>query len=151
MTTFFAFEQDFIDSLRCIPMVVRYKLDTCGVKLKLNHWHDFNQEERASLVENSCKTSEEIEKYRTDLQELIHQKTGEYAKELTIEDHPAWLNKEQIPANVQAKAQEFDLQLTLSQWQKLTDIQRFVLIKLSRSSHENRNFIPALKEFNMID
>lgn len=35
---FFAFESDFVDSLRCIPMVVRYKLDTCGIKLKLPEW-----------------------------------------------------------------------------------------------------------------
>ena len=151
MTTFFAFERDFIDSLRCIPMVVRYKLDTCGVKLKLNHWNDFNQQERQTLVDKSCQTPAEIEKYRTELQELVRQKTGEYAKELTIEDHPSWLNKQEIPNNVQEKVQQFDLQLTLPQWQKLNDIQRFVLIKLSRSSHENRNFLPAIKEFNIVD
>jgi hypothetical protein len=39
--TRFAFETDFATSLRCIPllrcmpMVVRYRLDRCGVKLKL--------------------------------------------------------------------------------------------------------------------
>ena len=151
MTTFFDFEQDFIESLRCIPMIVRYKLDTCGVKLKLHHWNNFNQEERQSLVEYPCQTSTEIEKYRQYLQGLVHQQTGEYAKELTIEPQPAWLNKEEIPVNVQEKAHECNLQLTLSQWQNLNDIERFVLIKLSRSSHENRNFLPACKEFNLLN
>lgn len=33
---YFQFEADFIQTLRCIPLSVRYKLDTCGVKLKLN-------------------------------------------------------------------------------------------------------------------
>ncbi|HEY9298982.1 MAG TPA: nitrate reductase associated protein, partial [Phormidium sp.] len=28
-TKFFQFEADFVNSLRCIPMQVRYKLDTC--------------------------------------------------------------------------------------------------------------------------
>lgn len=151
MPTFFAFEQDFLDSLRCIPMIVRYKLDTCGVKLKLNHWHDFSQEEKESLVDNPCHTSVEIEEYRNYLQELIHSKTGEYAKELTIDPHPPWLNQQEIPAIVQEKSQEFDFQLTLTQWQSLNDIQRFVLLKLSRPSHENRNFLPALKEFKIVD
>jgi len=32
---FFQFEADFVDSLRCIPMQVRFKLATCGIKLKL--------------------------------------------------------------------------------------------------------------------
>jgi hypothetical protein len=150
MATFFAFEQDFIDSLRCIPMVVRYKLDTCGVKLKLNHWHNFSSEEKEFLVNKPCQTSAQIEEYRSHLQGLIHSKTGEYAKELTIDPHPPWLNKEEIPNTVQEKAKEFDFQITLSQWQNLDDIQRFVLIKLSNPGHENRNFLPALKEFNVV-
>lgn len=150
MTTFFDFEQDFIESLRCIPMIVRYKLDTCGVKLKLEHWNHFNQAERESLVELPCQTVEEIDTYRQYLQGLVHQQTGEYAKELTIEPHPPWFNKEEIPIHVQEKAQECNVQLTLSQWQNLEDIQRFVLIKLSRPSHENRNFVPACREFELI-
>jgi len=39
---FFDFEADFVLSLRCIPMIVRYKLDTYGVKLKLAHWNHFD-------------------------------------------------------------------------------------------------------------
>jgi len=45
--------------------------------------------------------------------------------------------------------QEFNLTISISQWQKLTNLQRFVLIKLSHPSHENKNFLPALKEFNI--
>jgi hypothetical protein len=33
---------------------------------------------------------------------------------------------------------------------KLSPAQRFALIKLSRPSHENHNFLPALKEFELI-
>ena len=150
MTTFFDFEQDFIASLRCIPMIVRYKLDTCGVKLKLDHWHDFSTEQRELFVNLPCETTEEVSKYHDDLQALIKEKTGQYAKELDISPHPAWKNGEDIPTSLQDKAQEFDFQLTKEQWQKLDDLQRFVLIKLSRPSHENKNFLPALKEFGII-
>jgi len=38
MADFFEFEADFVDSLRCIPMHVRLKLDTC-IKLKLAQWN----------------------------------------------------------------------------------------------------------------
>jgi hypothetical protein len=149
MANFFKFETDFVDSLRCIPMIVRFKLDTCGVKLKLNHWHNFNQIERGSLVHKPCLTPQEIEEYKQYIQSLVYLKTGEYAKELDINSYPEWLNLKEIPINLQEKAKEFDFQFTLSQWQSLTDLQRFVLIKLSRSSHENKNFLPALKEFNI--
>ena len=64
MTNFFQFEADFVDSLRCIPMQVRMKLDTCGVKLKLTHWHQFTPQERQELVEKPCTTVEEIQTYR---------------------------------------------------------------------------------------
>ncbi|MBD0342498.1 MAG: nitrate reductase associated protein, partial [Microcoleus sp. Co-bin12] len=37
--TFFEFEADFVEALRCIPMKVRLKLDTCGIKLKLQDWN----------------------------------------------------------------------------------------------------------------
>lgn len=149
MTNFFKFETDFVDSLRCIPMIVRFKLDTCGVKLKLHHWHNFNQIERQSLVHKPCNTDSEIKEYQEYLQNLVYLKTGQYAKELEINANPEWLNLENIPLDVEEKAKEFNLQLTLSQWNNLTPLQRFVLIKLSRPSHENKNFLPALKEFNL--
>jgi Conserved nitrate reductase-associated protein (Nitr_red_assoc) len=38
----------------------------------------------------------------------------------------------------------------VDQWATLTPDQRFALLKLSRSNHENRNFLPALKEFQVI-
>lgn len=151
MTIFFEFEQDFVNSLRCIPMIVRYKLDTCGVKLKLNHWHEFNKEEKDSLVHKPCKTAQEIKEYADYLQELVKEKTGEYAKNLKIESNPQWSNIEEIPEQVIKKTEEFNFKLTLSQWQNLDDLQRFVLIKLSKSGHENRNFLPALKEFKLIN
>lgn len=146
---FFQFEQDFVESLRCIPMVIRLKLDTCGVKLKLVHWTQFNVDERQSLLEIPCSTSSEIENYRQFLQDLITQKTGQPATELAIASNPAWLDPEIIPDSVQAKATETGLTLTQSQWRSLSPIQRFALIKLSRASHENHNFAPALQEFGL--
>ena len=146
---FFQFEQDFVDSLRCIPMVIRLKLDTCGVKLKLVHWTQFNADERQSLLEIPCSTSDEIENYRQFLQNLITQKTGQPATEIAIASNPPWLDSETIPESVQSKATETGLTLTQSQWRSLSPIQRFALIKLSRASHENHNFAPALQEFGL--
>jgi len=146
---FFQFEQDFVDSLRCIPMSIRLKLDTCGVKLKLNHWNQFNSTERQSLLELPCLTKGEIDQYRQFLQDLIIQKTGEPATELAIASNPPWLDPEIIPDSVQSQAIATGLTLTQSQWRSLTSIQRFALIKLSRASHENHNFYPALQEFGL--
>jgi hypothetical protein len=149
MSDFFQFEAEFVDSLRCIPMQVRMKLDTCGVKLKLQHWHQFTQPERQFLVEKPCSTPEEIASYRNELQQLVSDRTGTPASELPIDAHPAWMDATTIPPNLQEKAQEFGVSLTTQQWATLTPEQRFALIKLSRPSHENKNFLPALKEFQL--
>ncbi|MEL4896932.1 nitrate reductase associated protein [Crocosphaera sp. Alani8] len=149
MAHFFRFEQEFIDSLHCIPMIVRFKLDTCGVKLKLIHWNQFTSQEKQVLINMACETTEEVKLYRDFLQTLVSEKTGNPAKNLPIEENPPWLNSELIPEEIQEKASQFNKQITLEQWQKLTPLQRFALIKLSRPSHENSNFFPALKEFNL--
>ncbi|NJP11972.1 MAG: nitrate reductase maturation protein NarM [Leptolyngbyaceae cyanobacterium RU_5_1] len=149
MPQFFEFESDFVESLRCIPMQMRLKLDTCGIKLKLPEWNQLSQEERLRLVEVRCETETEIQSYRSTLHCLVLAQTGTPPSELPIDPEPLWLNTSTIPDSVLEKAAEFGVAIALPQWAALTPLQRFALIKLSRSSHENRNFLPALKEFKL--
>jgi hypothetical protein len=148
--TFFKFEADFVDSLRCIPMIVRLKLDTCGVKLKLAEWNHFTQAECQQLVELPCDRDPEITAYKEYVSQLIFQHTGNEAGLLSIDLQPPWLSDLSIPDSIQTKAAEVGINIDLSQWANLTSIQRFALIKLTRSQHENNNFLPALIEFGII-
>jgi hypothetical protein len=150
MSHFFQFEEDFATSLRCIPMQVRYKLDRCGIKLKLPQWNRFSPEQRYTLIELPCETVDEVQSYRESLKQLIQETTGEVAIDLPIDAKYAWEDESEIPLSVDAKAKELDVPLTLEQWVRLTPLQRFALIKLSRSNHENHNFLPALKEFQVV-
>ncbi len=147
---FFEFEQDFVASLRCIPMQVRFKLDTCGVKLKLNQWNVLTQDDRRQLLDRSCVSDVETQDYRAFLQELILARSGEVASSLSIEADPDWLNTSQIPDSVLEKATSVGETVVINQWAALKPLQRFALIKLSRSGHENSNFRPALEEFGLI-
>lgn len=149
MADFFQFEADFVDTLRCIPMQVRFKLDTCGIKLKLPHWNQLNQAERQQLVEMPCATATEIQAYRTRLQQMVQVHSGELPADLPIDSHPDWLEAASIPDSVQAQAASVGQSIRLPQWASLTPLQRFALIKLSRSQHENKNFLPALQEFEL--
>ena len=150
MSHFFQFEADFVESLRCIPMQVRYKLDTCGIKLKLAQWNRFSQTECQTLVDRPCETDAEVQSYRQLLQTLVLQYTGTPASELPIDPQPAWADPQVIPDSVQTKADEVNAAISLAQWQALTPLQRFALMKLSRSGHENNNFLPALQEFGLL-
>ncbi|MEM7063818.1 MAG: nitrate reductase associated protein [Cyanobacteria bacterium P01_B01_bin.77] len=146
----FQFEQEFIESLRCIPMLVRMKLDTCGVKLKLTHWHRFSRTERRTLVTMPCDTPDTIVAYRQHLQGLVTHYTGQPAKEMEVPDHSPWLETA-VPESVKHQATVHRLEISTDAWRGLTPAQRFALIKLSRPSHENRNFMPALQEFGLAD
>jgi hypothetical protein len=149
MFDFFQFEADFVDSLRCIPMQVRFKLDTCGIKLKLPHWHQFSQTERQQLVDLPCVTASDIEVYRARLRQLVQSHTGELPADLPIDPTPTWMDSTTIPSSVQEQAASVQQAISLQQWAALTPLQRFALIKLSRSQHENKNFLPALQEFGL--
>lgn len=39
---------------------------------------------------------------------------------------------------------------TATQWAALLPLQRFALVKLARSRHENENFVPAMREFGLL-
>lgn len=150
MTDFFQFEADFVDSLRCIPMQVRFKLDTCGIKLKLSDWNRMTTAERQALVELPCTTETEIQSYGEHTQLLIIQGTGIAPTKLPIEPYPAWLDFATVPASLQEKAQEIGVTLTQQHWAALTPLQRFALIKLSHPGHENKNFPAAIAEFHLL-
>ncbi len=148
--TYFKFEADFVDSLRCIPMIVRLKLDTCGVKLKLAEWNRFTQAECQQLVELPCDREPAINNYKAYVSQLIIHHTGHEPSLLSVDPHPPWSNDRETPESVSIKATEEGINIDIAQWENLTTIQRFALIKLTRSQHENNNFLPALKEFGLL-
>jgi len=132
-------------------MAVRCKLDTCGIKLKLDQWNQFTLSDRQDLVEKPCDTPTAIEQYREFLCDLIENRAQSTVKTLAIDANPAWLNDATIPESCIEKALGANVTLTLEQWRSLTPLQRFALIKLSRPGHESHNLIPALQEFGLME
>src|SRR6185312_3777371 len=74
---YFRFEEDFIEqNVRCIPMIVRFKMDAVGIKLKLAEWSKFSLAERKELALRNCSTFVELSDYRNYLAELVVKYTG---------------------------------------------------------------------------
>ena len=148
---YFRFEEDFMeDNIRCIPMIVRFKLDACGIKLKLKEWSKMTYEERAFLAEHAIDSISDIHEYKEYLKRCICNHTGNEATLLTIDLHPGWSLTDRLPDALKEKLNELNLHLSLAQWQKLSTLQRFALLKLTRPGHENKNFPKAMKEFGLI-
>lgn len=149
--TVFAFEAEFVQSLRCIPMCVRFKLDQCGVKLSLRHWGQFTREERDQLLNRTCASPEEVAGYKQGLVELIESRSGEKAKPVMLEATPAWEDIHHVPSNIVDLTLQLGLPTpSLGAWAALNPFQRFALTKLTRPGHENENFVPALREFGLL-
>jgi hypothetical protein len=148
----FDFEQDFSGSLRCIPIAVRYKLDLCGIKLSLRQWSRFTDADRRDLLSHGSESATQIDHFRDALIALIASCAGEEAEFLPVEPAPAWADCKTVPDQIATYARSLGIAPpALAQWQSLSVLQRFTLWKLSRDSHDNVNFIPALQEFKLLD
>ena len=148
---YFDFEEDFVENnIRCIPMVIRLKMDKAGIKLKLKEWSKFSMEERIGLSIMPCDSKAEVKQYNEHLVELIKRHTGNAPTSLGIDQQPTWDNTSSVPVEITERMKEFDLIISIEQWKKLTQLQRFALSKLTRPGHESKNFIRAVKEFGLM-
>lgn len=147
---YFKFEEDFVEkNVRCIPMIVRFKMDAAGIKLKLAEWSKFSVDERIELAVKPCTTKKETEGYRTYLADLIKKYTRQEATYMEVEQFPVWANTDFVPGLLNDKAKEFGWTISTEQWKSLTELQRFALSKLYKEGHENKNFPKAIREFGL--
>jgi len=133
-------------------MAVRFKLDRCGIKVSLRQWSRFVPEERNRLLGLRCEHSAEIEAYRKELEQLIQLRSTQPTEYLPIEADPPWADAGNVPEPVIQYAAGMQVSPpSPRQWAGLSPLQRFALVKLSRAKHDNVNFIPAMREFGLVD
>lgn len=145
----FAFESDFVERLQCVPMAVRFKLDRVGIKLTLRQWSQLAPADRRELLGAACETDDAIAAYRARLIALVSLKGGGTARPLAEVPDASWSGRE-TPDQVAAFARSQGLSPPdARQWRGLSELERFVLVKLSRDNHDNVNFVPAMGEFGL--
>lgn len=146
----FAFESDFVRTLRCVPICVRFKLDQCRIKLTLRQWSRFTLSDRDVLRTMPCRSETEVAIYRSTLEALVQARSAEEASELKTPPEPAW-SSPGVPDEIDAFASSRGFQaISPNEWSGLTTLERYALVKLSRDKHENANFEPALREFGVL-
>jgi hypothetical protein len=149
-THLFDFENDFVSTLRCIPMAVRFKLDRVGIKLTLRQWSRFTTGDRRDLLHTPCQHEDEVAAYGRRLIELAMLRAGEEVKPLATPLDESWREAEATPRSVRTFAGLRGLRPPSDlEWQELHALQRYVLTKLTRDNHDNVNFGPAMAEFGV--
>jgi hypothetical protein len=147
----FGFEADFAKDLRCIPMAVRFKLDRCGVKLSLRQWSKMGAANRMRLLAMRCDTAAETETFRTTVVDLATTHCPEAIRWLPVDPAPAWGNSTRVPMDVVRQAASSGISPPSPHcWSRLSTLQRFALLKLARSDHDNHNFVPAMREMQIL-
>ena len=141
----FAFEQDFIGNWRCIPLCVRRKLDLSGVKLKLNHWLALTQDQRQQLVDWPD-TPEALQDLRDHLRQCTASMPDGRAKDLVPVTAAPWQQADQLPQEVADAAGARGVELTLTHWRTIGELDRFALCKLVRPGHDHHNLEAAFNE-----
>ena len=147
---YFLFEEDFVEqNMRCIPMIVRFKMDNAGIKLKLAEWSKFNALEKKELALKPIETKVELNGYQSYLSSLIYKYTRNAPTLLEKNPNPEWALIT-VPKILIEKSIEFNWKITTEQWNALSTLQRFALSKLCRPGHENKNFPKAMREFGIV-
>lgn len=130
-------------------MAVRRKLDLAGIKLKLQHWSELGEAERAELLA-WADDPVAIEALRQHLQARTNALSAGQAKDLPRADAEPWQQADQLPEVLAASCAQLNLELRCGGWAELNELQRFALVKLSHPGHEHRNLPRALAEFGLL-
>lgn len=80
---------------------------------------------------------------------MARERSGEELKEIAC-DATVWQQVDEVPAQVRDTLHALRLpSIQVSEWTQLSELQRFALIKLTRTDH-TRNLEPALREFGLL-
>jgi len=143
----FRFEAEIYESLSCLPMAARRKLDALGIKLHLAQWEKLGRGERLMICHAPADSDEERSALKTFVQEVALARTGSPAKALPDDARRSAYPPPHPPHVLARHARALGWELDEHEWAALDDDQRYALIKLGDAEKPSHNLGPALREF----
>ena len=131
----FKCETEIYESLNCLPMAARRKLDAVGIRVHQAQREQLARGERLMICHAPADSEEEQSALRTFIEEVALARTGSPAKILPDE------------ARRSANPRASGLELDDTEWAALDGDQRYALIKLGDLENPNPNLKLALQEF----
>jgi len=145
----FKFEDEMHESLQCVPMAVRRKLDRVGLKIGLEQWKSLGRGERLAICHLPVDSAEECDALGVFIREAMTRQFGVEPKSLTDAQRASAEPPASAPDRVvmQARAAGFDLSAAV--WSQLDADERFALLKMGDAEKPSHNLGAALKEFSV--
>src|SRR5215471_10023314 len=142
----FDFEAEIYESLSCLPMAARRKLDRLGLKISLEQWQRLSRAERLMICHAPASMPDECEVLRLFVHEVAVARSGLPPRPLSDESRQEAEPAAAPPAALVANANRLGVALTTREWERLDDDERYALIKLGGTARPSHNLKPALDE-----
>jgi hypothetical protein len=142
----FAFEAEIYQSLNCLPMAARRKLDRLGLKISLEQWQRLSRGERLMICHAPATMPDECDALKLFIDEVAVARSGSPPRPLSDEGRKEAEPPPQPPPSLIANAQAAGIAVTSSQWEQLDGDERYALVKLGGSARPSHNFKAALEE-----
>jgi hypothetical protein len=142
----FDFEAEIYQSLSCLPMAARRKLDRLGLKISLEQWQRLSRAERLMICHAPASMPDECEVLRLFIHEVALARSGSAPRPLSDESRQEAEPAAAPPAPLVANASKLGVGLTTREWERLDDDERYALIKLGCGQQPSHNFKAALEE-----
>jgi hypothetical protein len=143
----FKFEDEMHESLQCVPMAVRRKLDRVGLKIGLEQWKSLDRGERLAICHLPVASEDECDALGVFIREAMKRRFGVEPKRLTDAQRASAEPPAAPPIQVVAHAGEAGYDLSAAAWSRLDSDERFALMKMGDAQKPSHNLAAALKEF----
>jgi hypothetical protein len=143
----FDFERELTQSLKSIPMAVRYKLDLIGLRVSPTAWNRLSLATRKQLLhEWPVATRKQRVALREWLVCWLRTTSTEPPREVPVAE-PIWDELSHVPEGVAELTVACSPPFTLGEWAGLDLLERVALVKLAQSPAERGKVVVALEEF----
>ncbi len=143
----FQFEAEIYESLSCVPMAGRRKLDRVGLKVSLDQWQKLGRGERLMICHAPAESADECEALRVFVQEATLARSGSMPKDLPEQARAGATPPAAPPPQLVENAKAAGVAITQNAWDGLDDDERYALIKLGGGAEQSHNLKVALAEF----
>ena len=145
----FKFEDDMHESLQCVPMAVRRKLDRVGLKIGLEQWKALGHGERLAICHIPTDSGEECDALAFFIRETMTRRFGVEPKTLSDAARASAEPPTAAPNQLVGHARELGFNLSGPVWARLDADERFALVKMGDLATPSHNLVAALKEFGV--
>ena len=141
----FGYEAEFYPALSRLPLHVRMKLDVTGIKISLKDWLAFSVEERTVLCHLPIDTNDERQAFCSYLDFLSNKYRGVQVTTADVMNSSLW-NPSEVPHAVLQKSAGMFSAVTLAEWSRWRDHERYALYKTAVSKSQPEAFESILNE-----